>query len=138
MEEQDIELMKKIISIVDKEDMLVLDDWVSKMDKQNRIVSKNFDFPSYHLNAYIRYGKNMYGTEFLPTLVISSIEVDSDARGKGYGSKFIDDFEKIAFQHNRNVFVELVHSKVLAEILKKKNYILDDGMLYERCWWKFI
>jgi hypothetical protein len=142
--EQDLE---DAISVLEEEHLLEenldeLDDWIKK---SKRPVAKSFDFPSLHLNAYIRLSDklNYDLKKKIPTLELASIDVDLDARNKGYAKKFIDLFEKVAFDNNRNVFIELVHSPILEKILQKRNYIEDSfSSMYDpdspKSYWKLL
>ncbi len=137
----DEKILGKIISLLEEDDISMLEDWM-KTSKNMKNVSKNFYFPSYHLGAYIRMGDKycFMLNKRIPTLEIASIDVDPDSRNLGYGSKFIDLFEKVAFNNDKNVCIELVHSDTLKRILKKRDYVMD-SLIYDpdsaNNWWKF-
>jgi hypothetical protein len=148
MEDNDKIILEKIVSIIDENnhenDISVLENWVNN-SKNFISASKTFYFPSFHIEAYIRLTNRFCNllNKKVPALEIASIEVDRDSRSKGYGSKFIDYFEKVAFDNGRNVYIELVHSPILENLLKKKNYLVDSYLLdpysnSSKIWWNFI
>ncbi len=58
------------------------------------------------------------------TLEIGSVEVEEEHRGNGYFTLFIEEFERIAKEANRCIYVESVLNTELVRFFVKRGYQL--------------
>jgi hypothetical protein len=90
------------------------------------------------LHTYIRKTTRFYQKEakMVETLEIGSIEVEESQRRRGHFKTFLNNFEKLAGERNRMVFVECVHNPFLQHYLKEKGY--EEDCSDPSCYWRKI
>lgn len=75
-----------------------------------------------HIMAYIRQTSRYLDGEMIPTLELANVEVDENARGRGVMTRFLFEFENLAFERQRVPYVENIHNPILFNILTRRGY----------------
>jgi len=86
-----------------------------------------FEFPGFHLKAYLRHTRRYFVPKIRPSLDIASFEVEEEWRGQGNFSLWFESMLKITDQRNLFVFVESVLNDNLNHSLLENGFQLVEG-----------
>ena len=81
-----------------------------------------YNFPLYHMVAYIRVTSRYINDEYIKTIDLSTVEVSEAYMNKGFFTKFIQEIEYLAKVYSRTIYVESIINPILGDFLVRRGY----------------
>lgn len=81
------------------------------------------------IELYARMTTRVMGTTYGKTIDLADITIPDNLRGRKLFSKILLEFERLAAQHERSVYVESISSPIIRSALTRRGYSFKDGLL---------
>lgn len=81
------------------------------------------------IELYARMTSRVMGTTYGKTIDLADITIPDNLRGRKLFSRILLEFERLAVQHERSVYVESIVSPIIRSALARRGYSFMDGLL---------
>jgi len=79
------------------------------------------------IDIYVRMTRRVLGTQWGRTLDLADITIPVNLRGRKLFSQILWEFERLAIQYDRSVYVESIASPIIRDALVRRGYTFRDG-----------
>lgn len=81
------------------------------------------------IEVYVRMTTRVMGNTFGKTIDLADITIPDNLHGRKLFSRILLEFERLAVQHERSVYVESIVSPIIRSALARRGYSFMDGLL---------